>query len=80
MEDAKELGIDLENSSYEKAPDGSVELGDTLLMVCDAKTAASIDYAHQEKLRKQVENADAPTQLLDQRDEQDRPVFEITEE
>ena len=74
-DEAEKLGYDL--SFYEKSPEGRAIIGDSLLMICDSKTAAKLDYQHQEKLGKQREAVAG--KLLDRKDEQGRPVFELEE-
>lgn len=74
-DNVKELGYDL--SFYEKSVEGRAVIGDSLLMICDGKTAAKIDYQHQVKLGRQKESVAG--KLLDREDEQGRPVFELEE-
>lgn len=56
-EEAKTLGIDLTNSSYRRAQDGTVSLnGEGMLMVCDAKQAR-INFEMQERAKQAAEAA-----------------------
>lgn len=74
-EEAEKLGYDL--SFYQKSPEGNATIGDSILMICDGKTAAKLDYQHQTKLGLQMESVAG--ELLDRKDEQGRPVFELEE-